>query len=63
MSNDTSGLDSVIDEVLAANADVVEKYKNGNAKLFGFIMGQTIKACGKSANPALIKQALTEKLK
>lgn len=63
MSNDTSGLDSVIDEVLAANADVVEKYKNGNEKLFGFIMGQTIKACGKSANPALIKQALTEKLK
>lgn len=63
MDNDTSGLDSIIDEVLAANADAVEKYKNGAVKLFGFIMGQAIKACGKGANPALIKQALTEKLK
>lgn len=63
MSNDTSGLDSVIDEVLAANADAVEKYKAGNDKLFGFIMGQAIKACGKGANPGLIKQTLTEKLK
>ncbi|MGN0181848.1 MAG: Asp-tRNA(Asn)/Glu-tRNA(Gln) amidotransferase subunit GatB [Candidatus Ornithomonoglobus sp.] len=63
MDNDASGLDAVIDEVLSANADAVEKYKAGNAKLFGFIMGQAIKACGKSANPGLIKKTLTEKLK
>ncbi|MCH5212419.1 MAG: Asp-tRNA(Asn)/Glu-tRNA(Gln) amidotransferase subunit GatB [Oscillospiraceae bacterium] len=63
MSNDTSGLDAIIDEVLTANADAVEKYKAGNAKLFGFIMGQAIKACGKGANPGLIKQTLSEKLK
>ncbi len=63
MDNDTSGLDDIIDGVLAAQADVVEKYKNGNEKLFGFIMGQVIKAAGKGANPALIKEALTAKLK
>lgn len=63
MDNDTSGLDDIIDGVLEAQADVVEKYKNGNEKLFGFIMGQVIKAAGKGANPALIKEALTAKLK
>lgn len=63
MDNDTSGLDDIIDGVLAVQADVVEKYKNGNEKLFGFIMGQVIKAAGKGANPALIKEALTAKLK
>ncbi len=63
MSNDTSGLDAVIDEVLATNADAVEKYKAGNDKLFGFIMGQAIKACGKGANPGLIKKTLSQKLK
>ena len=62
MDNDASGLEAVIGEVLAKNADAVEKYKEGNTKLFGFIMGQAIKACGKSANPALIKEALTKKL-
>lgn len=63
MNNDASGLDAVIDEVLAANADAVEKYKSGNAKLFGFIMGRAIKECGKGANPVLIKKTLSEKLK
>jgi aspartyl-tRNA(Asn)/glutamyl-tRNA(Gln) amidotransferase subunit B len=63
MDNDASGLDAIIDDVLAANSDAVEKYKAGNEKLFGFIMGQAIKACGKGANPGLIKQALSAKLK
>lgn len=63
MSNDSSGLDEIIDKVLAENADAVEKYKSGNDKLFGFIMGQAIKAAGKGSNPGLIKQALSDKLK
>ena len=63
MDNDTSGLDEIIDKVLIEQADAVEKYKNGNDKLFGFIMGQAIKAAGKGANPALIKEALANKLK
>lgn len=63
MDNDTSGIDEIIAKVLSEQADAVEKYKNGNAKLFGFIMGQAIKAAGKGANPALIKEALEKKLK
>ena len=63
MDNDADGLDGIIDEVLKANADAVDKYKEGSTKLFGFIMGQAIKACGKGANPGLIKKTLTEKLK
>ena len=63
MDNDTSGLDEIIDKVLIEQADAVEKYKNGNDKLFGFIMGQAIKAAGKGANPALIKEVLASKLK
>ena len=63
MSSDTSELDAAIDKVLAENADSVESYKNGNEKVFGFLMGQVIRALGKGANPKLAKDALTEKLK
>ncbi len=63
MSNDTSGLEEIIDRVLEENLDSVESYKNGNAKIFGFIMGQVIRAAGKGANPKLAKDLLTEKLK
>lgn len=62
MSNDTSELDAVIDEILAANEVSVEKYKAGNVKLFGFFMGQAMSKLGKGANPKLIKEALTKKL-
>lgn len=63
MSNDTSGIDAVIDNILAANAESVTKYKEGNQKLFGFFMGQAMRELGNSANPKLIKDALTSKLK
>ncbi len=63
MDNDASGLEAVIDKVIADNADSVESYKSGNAKVFGFIMGQAMRLAGKGANPKLIKDLLTEKLK
>ena len=62
MSNDTSELDGIIDEILSANTDSVEKYKAGNQKLFGFFMGQAMAKLGKGANPKLIKDTLTKKL-
>ena len=62
MSNDTSELDAVIDEILAENEASLEKYKAGNVKLFGFFMGQAMSKLGKGANPKLIKEALTKKL-
>jgi glutaminyl-tRNA synthetase len=36
----------IIDEVMAKNPDNVEKYKAGNTKLFGFFVGQVLKATG-----------------
>ena len=63
MSNDTSEVESVADEILAANPKAVEEYKGGSTKVFGFLMGQMCRKLGKSANPAIIKKVLEEKLK
>mgnify|MGYP004696600143 FL=1 len=62
MSSSTDGLEEIIDKVISENGDSLEKYKAGNDKLFGFFMGQTMRAAGKSANPKLIKDLLTKKL-
>ena len=62
MSSDTSGLEAAIDEVIAANADSVESYKNGNDKIFGFLMGQVMRTIGKGGNPALAKDILQKKI-
>lgn len=62
MDNDTGELESIIAKVIAENADSVESYKNGNEKIFGFLMGQVMRAIGKGGNPKLAKEILTEKL-
>ena len=63
MSNDTSAVEAAADEILAANPKAVEEYKGGSGKVFGFLMGQMCRTLGKSANPAIIKKVLEEKLK
>ncbi len=63
MDNDSSGLEAIVNRVIAENADSVESYKNGNRKVFGFLMGQVVRIAGKGANPKLAKDLLTEKLK
>ncbi len=60
--NDTGAIESVIDEVLAANSDKVEEYRNGKDKLFGFFVGQTMKALQGKGNPAVVNQILKDKL-
>ena len=62
MSNDTSAVEKAADEILAANPKAVEEYRGGSAKVFGFLMGQMCRTLGKSANPAIIKKILDEKL-
>ena len=62
MNNDTSGLEEIINKIIVENADSVESYKNGNQKIFGFLMGQVVRTAGKGANPKLAKDLLTEKL-
>ena len=60
---DTGAIESSIDAVLAANADKVAEFRSGKDKLFGFFVGQVMKATQGKANPALVNEILTNKLK
>ncbi|WP_374631481.1 Asp-tRNA(Asn)/Glu-tRNA(Gln) amidotransferase subunit GatB [Ferrovibrio sp.] len=59
---DTGAIEAVIDQVMAANADKVAEYRSGKDKLFGFFVGQTMKASGGKANPAAVNDLLKKKL-
>jgi aspartyl-tRNA(Asn)/glutamyl-tRNA(Gln) amidotransferase subunit B len=59
---DTSAIDAVIDEVMAANPEQVEAYRGGKDKLMGFFVGQVMKASGGKANPQQVNDRLKEKL-
>jgi aspartyl-tRNA(Asn)/glutamyl-tRNA(Gln) amidotransferase subunit B len=59
---DTGAIEKIIDEVIAANPDKVAEYKSGKDKLFGFFVGQTLKASGGKANPAAVNELLKKKL-
>ncbi len=59
---DTGAIEAAIDQVLAANADKVAEYKSGKDKLFGFFVGQTMKATGGKANPAVVNEIVKRKL-
>ena len=60
--SDTGAIEAVIDDVLAANADKVAEYRGGKDKLFGFFVGQTMKAMQGKGNPAVVNQLLKAKL-
>jgi aspartyl-tRNA(Asn)/glutamyl-tRNA(Gln) amidotransferase subunit B len=61
-TSDTGAIDAEIDKVLAANADMVAEYKSGKQQLFGFFVGQTMKAMAGKANPKLVNERLRAKL-
>jgi aspartyl-tRNA(Asn)/glutamyl-tRNA(Gln) amidotransferase subunit B len=60
--SDDGAILAIIDEILSANADKVEQYKSGKDKLFGFFVGQTMKASKGSANPAKVNELLKKRL-
>jgi aspartyl-tRNA(Asn)/glutamyl-tRNA(Gln) amidotransferase subunit B len=60
--SDTGAIETAIDDILANNQDKVEQYKEGKDKLFGFFVGQTMKAMQGKANPAVVNQILKDKL-
>ncbi|MET3602796.1 aspartyl-tRNA(Asn)/glutamyl-tRNA(Gln) amidotransferase subunit B [Sphaerotilus sulfidivorans] len=60
--NDTSALEAILDEVLAANAKSVEDYRAGKEKAFGALVGQAMKATKGKANPAQVNELLKKKL-
>ena len=59
---DTGAIEAIIDEIIAANPDQVAGYKSGKDKLFGFFVGQAMKATGGKANPAQLNDLLKKKL-
>lgn len=60
---DSSAIEKIIQDVLNANPQQVVDYKSGKVKLFGFFVGAIMKASKGQANPDLVNQLLTEKLK
>jgi aspartyl-tRNA(Asn)/glutamyl-tRNA(Gln) amidotransferase subunit B len=61
-TSDTGAIDAVIAEVLAANPDKVADYKGGKDKLFGFFVGQVMKAMQGKANPQAVNELLRKAL-
>jgi aspartyl-tRNA(Asn)/glutamyl-tRNA(Gln) amidotransferase subunit B len=61
--SDTGEIDRVIDEVLAANPNQLAQYRGGKEGLFGFFVGQVMKASKGKANPKIVNERLKEKLK
>jgi len=59
---DTGAIEAAVEQVLAANPDKVAEYKSGKDKLFGFFVGQVMKATGGKANPALVNEVVKAKL-
>jgi aspartyl-tRNA(Asn)/glutamyl-tRNA(Gln) amidotransferase subunit B len=61
--SDEGPIIAAIDQILAANASKVEEYRSGKDKLFGFFVGQVMKATAGKANPGLVNKLLMVRLK
>ncbi len=59
---DTGAIDEAIDKVLVQHADKLAEYRSGREKLFGFFIGQVMKATAGKANPAMLNDLLKKKL-
>ncbi|MEA3374330.1 MAG: Asp-tRNA(Asn)/Glu-tRNA(Gln) amidotransferase subunit GatB [Campylobacterota bacterium] len=60
--SDTGAIEKMVDAILEANPDKVEQYRGGKDKLFGFFVGQVMKASKGSANPQAVNEILKSKL-
>jgi aspartyl-tRNA(Asn)/glutamyl-tRNA(Gln) amidotransferase subunit B len=61
-TSDTAAIEAVIAEVLANNPGQLEQYRGGKESLFGFFVGQTMKAMGGKANPGVVNDLLKKAL-
>jgi aspartyl-tRNA(Asn)/glutamyl-tRNA(Gln) amidotransferase subunit B len=59
---DSGAIEAIIDKIIADNADQVAQYRAGKDKLFGFFVGQAMKATGGKANPGQLNDLLKSKL-
>jgi len=60
--SDTGAVEAVVDDILAKNADAVEKYRAGKKQMYGFFVGQVMKAMKGKGNPGLVNDLLKKKL-
>lgn len=60
--SDTVELEKIVEEVLAASQKQLEQYKSGKTQLFGFFVGQTMKATRGKANPKIVNDLIKKKL-
>ncbi|HMS40606.1 MAG TPA: Asp-tRNA(Asn)/Glu-tRNA(Gln) amidotransferase subunit GatB [Pyrinomonadaceae bacterium] len=60
--SDTSAIEKIVDEIIKNNENQVNAYRGGNEKLFGFFVGQTMKASQGKANPKIVNEILKDKL-
>jgi len=61
--SDSGAIEGLIDEIMAANAGQVEEFRGGKEKVFGFFVGQVMKASRGKANPSVVNELLLNKLK
>ncbi len=61
--SDTGAIEAIIDEIMAANMGQVEEFRGGKEKVFGFFVGQVMRASKGKANPAVVNELLLKKLK
>jgi aspartyl-tRNA(Asn)/glutamyl-tRNA(Gln) amidotransferase subunit B len=59
---DTSAIEGIIEQVLDGNEDKVAEYRSGKDKLFGFFVGQVMRASQGKANPQMVNELLRKKL-
>ncbi|MGI9213240.1 MAG: Asp-tRNA(Asn)/Glu-tRNA(Gln) amidotransferase subunit GatB, partial [Methylococcaceae bacterium] len=59
---DTQAIEAIIDNIIAANPNQLAQYRAGKDKLFGFFVGQAMKATEGKANPAQLNELLKQKL-
>ena len=61
--SDEGTVAAMVDEVIAANPDKVELYRGGKTALFGFFVGQVVRASQGRANPQVVQKVLAERLR
>jgi aspartyl-tRNA(Asn)/glutamyl-tRNA(Gln) amidotransferase subunit B len=60
--SDRGQIEKIVDEIIEKNENQVNAYRGGNEKLFGFFVGQVMKASGGKANPKIVNEVLKQKL-
>ncbi len=62
MNNDTGAVEEAVNEIITDNQKLIDEYKNGNTKIFGFLMGEALKKLGKNTNPKTVRETLVKKI-